>query len=62
MRDAEVGEHRAPVGVDQHVIRLDVPVHDPDRVSSAQRRQNLQPDLRCLLRRQRAAPLDDVPQ
>ena len=40
-RDAEVGDLGAPVHVDQHVLRLHVPVHQPVRMGALERATDL---------------------
>ena len=40
-RDAEVRHLHAPLGVDEHVVRLDVAVHDPVAMREAQRGEDL---------------------
>ena len=49
-----------PVVVDQHVVRLDVAVHDAALVREARRAQDLQHDVDRRLGRRRAALADDV--
>ena len=51
--DAEVGQHGPVVAAEQHVARLDVPVHHPGRVRHAQRGQQLPGHLGGPPRRQR---------
>ena len=51
--DAEVGQHGPVVAADQHVARLDVPVHHPGGVRHAQRGEQLPGHLRGPPRRQR---------
>jgi hypothetical protein len=57
LSDAEVGHDGAPP-VQQDVVRLQVPVHDPRGVRERQRVRDLLPDLRDPLPRQRPVPLD----
>ena len=59
-RDAEVGEDHPAVVADHDVARLHVAVDDPPRVRGLERAQQRQPDLRRLLRRQRAVVAHDV--
>jgi hypothetical protein len=56
--DAEVGEPRIPVGVDDDVGRLDVPVHDPRVVRRLERHGDLGEDAARLLRGD-GAPVGD---
>ena len=51
--DAEVGQHGPVVAADQHVARLDVPVHHPGGVRHAQRGKQLPGHLGGAARRQR---------
>uniref|UniRef100_J3N624 Uncharacterized protein n=1 Tax=Oryza brachyantha TaxID=4533 RepID=J3N624_ORYBR len=40
-REVEVGEHDVAIGADEHVLRLEVPVHDVHHVDVLQRRHHL---------------------
>ena len=54
-RDAEVGDLGPPVGVDQHVLGLDVAVHEPPRVGRAEPSADLDRVGGRLVERQPAA-------
>lgn len=55
-RDPEVGDQRAArAGLEQDVLRLDVPVHDALEVRVSQRPRDLLEQLRRFARRQRSA-------
>ncbi|OQA94191.1 MAG: hypothetical protein BWY25_02898 [Chloroflexi bacterium ADurb.Bin222] len=58
----KVHQHRPPVGADDDVLRLDVPVDDPLAVAIGQRVQQLSSPAQHLRLRQRTLPLDPVGQ
>ena len=61
-RDAEVGQDRAAVVVDQDVAGLDVAVHDALAMGELQRAEHLQPDLGHSVRREGAILAEQITQ
>src|SRR5437899_46928 len=60
-RDAEVGDQRATgLGLDEHVVRLDVAVDDAALVGIGQRAGHLAHDAHAVLGRQLLFPFDPV--
>ena len=58
--DAEIGQPRPSVGVEQHVLRLDVSVQDAGRVDVAQRREQLAGELAGIGRLPGAQQLGEI--
>ena len=58
--DAEVGEAPATIAVDQHVLRLEIAVHDPDRVRGGESAENEVDLRRDLGERARSRPRDQL--
>ena len=58
--DPEVGHLRLPVAVDQHVLRLDVPVDEPARMCEGERSPDIEPELQHAPHGQRACALDEL--
>ena len=59
-RDPEVGHLEPPLGVDEHVVRLDVAVDDPVLVREAQRGEDLARVVDRRLHRRGAAAQDQL--
>src|SRR5205085_8591938 len=59
-RDAEVGHLRPPVAVQDHVLRLDVAMHETLLVREAEPARDLDRDLERMLHRQPALLVEDL--
>ena len=58
--DPEVGHLRATLAVEEHILRLDVPVDDALAVCERERAADLQAELEGTSHRQRPAALDEL--